>query len=130
MADDDPSIRFIVRLVLEREGHDVFEAVHGQAALDIIQAGNVPDIVATDLTMPTLTGLELIERLRAEPRTAEIPIVVISGSHETARNLRAAGLVNAVVDKPFDAAAIARCIQDMVASLTGTRQNSSSHEAA
>jgi len=113
IVDDDPSLRFVVRLVLERDGHDVREAAHGQAALNLMRPDSLPDLVTTDLTMPVLGGVELIKRLRSEPRTASIPIVVISGSPEAARALQRSGLVDAIVDKPFDATALAQCIRDV-----------------
>jgi CheY-like chemotaxis protein len=112
VVDDDPSVRFVVRLVLEREGHEVREAAHGEAALKLMRPDSLPDLVTTDLMMPVLGGVELIQRLRSEPRTARIPIVVISGSPEAARALQSSGLVEAIVDKPFDAIALAQCIRD------------------
>lgn len=113
----------MLRSVLETYGHEVVEAALVEAALDIIQPGSLPDVVTTDLMMPTMGGVELIERLRSEPQTAAIPIVVISGSHETARDLQISGLVEAVVDKPFDAATLARCVRDLVGGATGSQVN-------
>lgn len=65
----------------------------------------------TDLTMPVLGGVGLIERLRSEPRTASIPIVVVSGNPAAARALRESGAVEAIVIKPFDATELAKCIR-------------------
>jgi CheY-like chemotaxis protein len=113
VVDDDPSQRFVVKLVLERDGHDVREAAHGEAALDLMGPDTLPDLVTTDLMMPVLGGIELIQRLRSEPRTASIPIVVISGSSAAARALQSSGLVEAIVNKPFDATALAQCIRDV-----------------
>ena len=113
VVDDDPSLRLVVRLVLERDGHEVREAEHGKAALDLMLPGSLPDVVATDLAMPVLGGAELIMRLRSEPRTARIPIVVISGSGEAAEALRRSGLVEAIVAKPFDPIVLARCIREV-----------------
>lgn len=113
VVDDDPSVRFVVRLVLERDGHDVREAAHGEAALNLMRPDSLPDLVTTDLMMPVLGGVELIQRLRSEPRTAWIPIVVISGSPEAARALQRSGLVEAIVNKPFDATVLAQCVRDV-----------------
>jgi CheY-like chemotaxis protein len=74
---------------------------------------SLPDLVTTDLMMPVLGGVELIQRLRSEPRTAWIPIVVISGSPEAARALQRSGLVEAIVNKPFDATVLAQCVRDV-----------------
>jgi len=56
--------------------------------------------------MPVLDGSELIKRLNTEPRTAAIPIVVVTVNSDAALTLEASGLVNAVVRKPFDVYAL------------------------
>ena len=111
VVDDDAPTRVMLRMVLEGAGHEVVEAAHGAAALDIISPDLLPDIVMTDLTMPILNGKELIERLRSAPRTASIPIVVVSGNYDSARALQASGLVEAVINKPFGAADLTECIR-------------------
>jgi CheY-like chemotaxis protein len=90
-------------MILEKAGFEVAEAKDGEDALNMIRPDPLPDIVSTDLMMPFVTGMELIRRLRAEPRTAKIPIVVVSGNPEAARELEMEGLVNAIIRKPFDA---------------------------
>jgi CheY-like chemotaxis protein len=115
VVDDDPDTRFMFRLVLEQHGHEVVEASDGEAALGLINPNPLPDLITTDLTMPILNGEGLIKRLRSEPRTASIPIVVVSSDPNTARALQASGLVEAVVSKPFDPFALADCIRTVVA---------------
>ena len=111
IVEDDPSIRFVLRLILEREGHEIVEAAHGEAALEMIRSDPLPDLVTTDLMMPFVSGIELIERLRDEVRTAAIPIVVISGNSEAVRKFEAAGLIDAIITKPFDAINVAQAIR-------------------
>src|SRR5581483_1612373 len=111
VVDDDSATRLLVRSILEIAGHEVIEAPHGSAALDLISAQRLPDVVVTDLTMPVLDGKELIAQLRSGPVTATIPIVVVSGNLAEARTLKANGLVEAVISKPFVSANLAHCIQ-------------------
>lgn len=118
IVDDDPSIRYVLRLILEREGYEVLEAGHGEAALEMIRPSALPDIVMTDLMMPIMGGVELIRRLRDEPRTASIPIVVVSSNPEAAQNLQASGLVDAIVSKPFTAARLADRIRAVASNPT------------
>jgi CheY-like chemotaxis protein len=106
VVDDEPSVRFLLRLILEKAGHEVVEAPHGAAALELISPERLPDLVMTDLMMPVLDGEELIGRLRSAPTTATIPIVVVSANAVAAWTLKATGLVEAVVAKPFEAAAV------------------------
>jgi len=121
VVDDDAPTRLVLRLIFERAGYEVVEAQHGADALDLISPNLLPDVVVTDLTMPILGGEELIERLRSEPGTASIPIVVVSSDLEAARALQASGLVEAVVDKPFDAATLAQCVQSVASTATRSR---------
>ncbi|HSP09138.1 MAG TPA: response regulator [Candidatus Dormibacteraeota bacterium] len=108
VVDDDPAIRFLLRVILENEGYTVFEAGDGKAALAVIGT-HVPDIVTTDLMMPVMTGAELIVRLRSEARTASIPIVVISSNPEAVRSLG----VDATITKPFSAAHLADRVREV-----------------
>jgi CheY-like chemotaxis protein len=76
----------------------------------------LPDVVTTDVSMPILDGEQLIGRLRSEPRTASIPIVVVSGNYDAARALQSSGLVEAVVHKPVDPAPLRECIRAVASS--------------
>lgn len=109
----------MLRMILEPAGHEVVEAADGEAALGFIGPNSLPDVITTDLTMPILNGAGLIERLRSEPRTASIPIVVVSADPNAARALQASGLVEAVVIKPFDASVLAACIRTFAATPVG-----------
>ena len=84
----------MMRLIFERAGYQVTEARHGATGLKSVQARQ-PDLVITDVMMPTMDGLELIERLRSNPKTAAIPILVVSGNSELAT------AADARVRKPF-----------------------------
>jgi CheY-like chemotaxis protein len=120
VVDDDADTRFVLRLVLEKDGHAVVEAEHGEAALAHFSV-NPPDIVTTDLTMPVLSGEALIQRLRSQPSTASIPIVVVSGNSSAASALHASGLVEAVINKPFSAAELAECVRMLISKMDEIR---------
>jgi CheY-like chemotaxis protein len=113
VVDDDPDTRLLLRLILETDGHEIVEAPDGEAALALINPNPLPDVIMTDLTMPILNGHGLIERLRSEPRTASIPIVVLSANPDAAHALKASGRIEAFVTKPFDASVLASCIRDV-----------------
>jgi CheY-like chemotaxis protein len=67
-------------MAFEVDGHEVEEAANGRAALDMIEGGRVPDLIATDYMMPVMNGAELIARVRRDPRTTSVPVVMISAS--------------------------------------------------
>ena len=100
IVDDESNMRFLLRMILESGGYEVVEAAHGAAALERAKESR-PDLVVTDLMMPVMTGRELVERLRAEPETAEIPIVVVSANPTAVLDA-----ADAVIGKPFDPEAL------------------------
>ena len=108
IVDDEPNIRFLVRITLENEGFQVVEAHHGVAALERMQEAQ-PDIVVTDLMMPVMAGRELIERLRADPQTASIPIIVLSANENVDR-----GDADLALGKPFDPQLLLEAVQTLV----------------
>jgi CheY-like chemotaxis protein len=94
IVDDEPDIRFMMRLILESAGHKVTDARHGADGLKSVKSAP-PDLVITDVMMPTMDGLEFIERLRSNPKTSAIPILVVSGNSDRAT------AANARLGKPF-----------------------------
>src|SRR5919201_2815775 len=78
VVDDSMLIRHTVCRFLEGRGFTVESATNGREALDMIKALRLrPNLILTDLLMPTMTGGEFIEHLKAEPLTASIPIVLL-----------------------------------------------------
>ena len=96
VVDDEPNVRFLVRVTLERAGYEVVEASHGAAALEQAR-GSRPDLVITDLMMPVMSGRELIQQLRSDPETTSIPILILSANGRLDR-----GKADAALGKPFD----------------------------
>jgi CheY-like chemotaxis protein len=105
VVDDESSMRFVLRIALEMGGHQVEEAPNGLAAIQAIEGGRSPDLVATDFMMPLMNGGELIARLRANPVTAEIPIILVSSSPGSERRTAA----DVFLRKPFDPTELAEC---------------------
>jgi two-component system chemotaxis response regulator CheY len=100
VIDDDDAVRSIVAETLRGEGYRVEEARNGAVGLD--QLGDVaPDLILLDVVMPVVDGYQFIERLRQEPRTVDIPIVLISATHGLPDEAKDLG-VKAVLTKPFD----------------------------
>jgi two-component system nitrogen regulation response regulator GlnG len=83
IADDEPSIRFVLREALEGAGHEVVEAADGNAAREAL-AGRRFDLALLDIRMPGPSGLELLDELRA--RGGDVPPVVIMTAQNTFEN--------------------------------------------
>lgn len=112
IVDDEASMRFILRRTFESAGHEVEEAANGVAALQRIEAGRVPDIVATDFMMPLMNGAELIARLRADPATARVAVILVSSSPGSEVKTSA----DAFFLKPFDPSALLACAAELLES--------------
>jgi CheY-like chemotaxis protein len=89
VADDDPDVRTMVRMLLELDGHRVIEAKDGAAAWDMIQAHR-PAVVVADVQMPGLTGLELCRRVK-ESELSSVRVIVYTAGMATREESMAAG---------------------------------------
>jgi two-component system chemotaxis response regulator CheY len=98
-------MRVLLRLTVELAGHQVMEAADGVAAIEQIEGTRPPDLVATDFMMPRMNGGELIARLRRNPASAAIPIILVSSSPGSERRTEA----DAFFRKPFDPDALTQC---------------------
>ncbi len=102
VVDDEAAIRMICAINLEAEGFSVIEASDGSEGLELARS-ECPDLIVTDVNMPRRDGFELAEALRCDAKTREIPIVFMTGCHDTTREARARGLgALALLAKPFD----------------------------
>jgi diguanylate cyclase (GGDEF)-like protein len=102
LVDDERNILDIVKFNLEVEGFEVLTASDGMGALRIVQEV-IPDLILCDIMMPELNGLEVCRRLKADGRTNQIPIVMLSAKAQSKDKLDSidAG-ADDFVTKPFD----------------------------
>ncbi|HVE64160.1 MAG TPA: response regulator [Mycobacteriales bacterium] len=102
VVEDDAVIRQLVSVNLELEGFEVFTAEDGQDALDKVVEVD-PVVITLDIMMPRLDGWETAARLREDPRTSHIKVVLLSARAQEADLRRGKGLgVDAYLTKPFD----------------------------
>lgn len=102
-VEDNPSnVRLVERVLARRPGVSLLVAMRGSVGLELARQHR-PDLVLLDLNLPDLPGAVLLERLRAEPLTRDIPVVVISAdaTPEQVERLKAAGAAD-YLTKPFD----------------------------
>ncbi len=101
VVDDEEDILELVRFNLSREGFTLLSAETGEAAWEILQSQRV-NLLVLDLMLPGIDGLELARRLKAEPRTQSIPIVMLSAKGEEADIVAGLELgADDYVTKPF-----------------------------
>ncbi len=77
VADDDADIRDLVVFKLQHSGHDVVAVGDGASALEVCRT-RAPDLLVLDVMMPGLSGLETCRALRSDPRTATIPVILLT----------------------------------------------------
>jgi signal transduction histidine kinase/CheY-like chemotaxis protein len=103
VCDDDAGVRHILAEQLRQHGYTVLEAERGEQAIQL--AGHQPiEAILLDLYMPGLSGWETLERLKQNPATAEIPVVVLSALSPAAKTSKGPSLIAAAqgwVQKPF-----------------------------
>lgn len=127
--DDNKVIRQLIRVNLELEGIEVVTAADGAECLDVVHQVR-PDLVTLDVVMPRLDGLRTAGRLRADPRTRDIPLVVVSActQYEVESGLEVG--VDAFLAKPFDPQELVRIVRELIANPVGRVRGSGDAEPA
>lgn len=115
LAEDDPFLRRVAEISLTRAGFAVRSVGDGAEALQLLEESLV-DLVILDGLMPTMGGLEACRRLKANPRTAAIPVIMLTARTEESDQADglAAGAVG-YVGKPFDPVTLGQRIRDICA---------------
>ena len=104
VADDDRIVRRIVVGKLSGLGYEVREVEDGQAALDLLVGGEVPDLLITDSLMPRMNGLELVRSIRSNPEVglSSLPVIMLTSrqsEHDVIEGLETG--LDDYVTKPF-----------------------------
>ena len=115
VVDDEDELRFILMQHLRAEGFDVIEAGDGRQAVD--RAGEEqPDVIIMDVGLPIMDGVAATEALRADPRTASIPVIMLtarSRPEDVVRGLEA-GATDYLV-KPFEKERVEEAVNRVLA---------------
>ena len=109
IADDEPTIRLLVSSILGKS-YNVLTADNGQEVLDTVSQ-NKPDLILMDIMMPTMDGYSACASLKKDPRTADIPVVMLTGvGHELNKVLAEQMGADGYITKPFNS----QDLKDMV----------------
>jgi two-component system, chemotaxis family, chemotaxis protein CheY len=123
VVDDSETVREVIAKTLglaQVPVNELHMAANGQEALDILQ-DNWVDLVFSDINMPVMTGVEMIERMREDDVMRAIPVIVVSteGSATRIEELRSKG-VSAYIRKPFTPESIRKVVDEVLGSSDGT----------
>jgi len=115
VADDESHILHVVSLKLRNAGFTVITAQDGQEALELAQ-NEKPDLIITDYHMPQLSGLELCQRLKADPATNGIPAIMLTarGYHLDPVDTEQSGILR-MLSKPFSPRQLLATVNEVLA---------------
>jgi DNA-binding response OmpR family regulator len=113
-ADDDEDILSLVTLRLERAGYEVAKAIDGDQAIETVRARR-PALAILDVMMPKRTGYEVLAEMRADPKLADLKVILLSARVQEAdveRGLDAGA--DAYLAKPFKAPELVAKVQELL----------------
>ncbi len=116
IVDDDEDARALLRRALSKGAlaFEITAACDGAEALALVATVH-PDVVITDVMMPKLDGFTLCARLRADPATASLPIVIVTALEEDENRARGLGAgADAYFTKPFNWQELAACLKSLL----------------
>lgn len=114
VVDDEPDIREMLAQLLRGDGYSLATAASGPDALAAV-ATQTPDLILLDVSMPGMDGFELATRLKADPLTVGIPIIMVSA--QAGRGARVVGLDSGAEDyltKPVDATELSLKVRNLL----------------
>ena len=116
ICDDEDDIRRLVVFLLR--SYDLYEAQNGRRGLELIREVR-PDLVLLDMMMPEMTGLEVLDAVRADPLTASIPLVLLSAKGQASEIEQglSSGATRYLV-KPFESQALRACVEEVLREYT------------
>ena len=102
IVEDDVATRALIKDTLELEGFETMEASSGTAALGILLR-ETPSVVLLDAMIPGVDGFEVLKRVRAQERTKEVPVLMLTAMDDAASTWKGwAGGCDYYMNKPFD----------------------------
>ena len=102
VVDDSRAMRMVVTRIVGRLGFETVEAEDGQAALDVLTEGPLPDVALIDWNMPVMDGLSLVKAIRSDPAMRGITVMMVTTESERSQLVRAlAAGAHEYLIKPF-----------------------------
>lgn len=103
VVEDVPNILELLSITLEFKGYPVVTATNGEEALQLIEQDR-PALIISDILMPKMDGFQLVQTLRTNPKTSQIPIIILSATYVTPEDREFALKLGAArfIEKPVD----------------------------
>lgn len=119
IVEDDPLMARLYSKVFTIEGYEVVMAEDGEAGLSAVHK-SVPTIMLLDVMMPKMNGLELLEKLKADPSTKKIPVIMLTNlaGQTDAEKAMTLGAVKYIVKSEYEPKAIVNMVKEILAGYT------------
>jgi putative two-component system response regulator len=111
LVDDSPmNIKVLAGML--REEYRIVIAKSGEQALEIIEKGDLPDLIFLDVVMPGIDGYEVCKRIKEDERTKSVPVIFMSAKSEQDEIQKGLSLgAEAFIPKPFDAGTVKKLVK-------------------
>ena len=110
VVDDHEEIREALAEILEEEGHNILQAADGFQALEIVSHSR-PDVILLDIAMPGMDGLETLRRLKDQPESSNLPVIMVTAQGDRQNMVKAVQLgVRDYVTKPWEPGEVEMCV--------------------
>ncbi len=115
-VEDEPEMIDLIRLILNRHGFNVQGADGGREALEMLKA-EPPDLVLLDLMMPDVDGWEVYHQMKANEKTKNIPVIVVTAKAQSIDKVLGMHIakVDDYISKPFSPSALLESVQKVLA---------------
>ena len=113
IVEDHPTMREAMRLVLEREGFEIAEAADGDQALAVIK-DDAPDLVLLDMSIPGITGPEVLATVKGDPATSGVRVIVVTATGEEGRAAAMTAGADHYFTKPFSPIALLQAVEEVL----------------
>jgi len=131
VVDDEPDIRLLTKMNLERDGHTIVTAMDGEEALDSVR-DVAPDLIVLDVMMPNVDGWDVLERLKSaiDKPTIEIPVILLTALESPIDRVKG-GIEGAVqyLTKPMDIEALRTAVSEALAEPEPPQRRKAQHQA-
>ena len=115
IADDCPEVVELVRVILEGENYKIIDASNGKETLEKTKLEK-PDLVLLDIVMPKMDGFEVCSKLKKDPQTKEIPIIMLTGKGQEADKEKSREVgASDYITKPFSLSSLLIKIKEILA---------------
>jgi two-component system response regulator VicR len=120
--EDEPEMIDLVRLILNRRGYEISGANGGREGLDMVRQ-EIPELVLLDLMMPDMDGWDVYQQMKADPRTQNIPVIVITAKAQSIDKVLGLHIakVDDYISKPFSPQELVDSVEKVMARRTAAK---------